>query len=252
MNWSTRWACTPSIGLVMMRDGLMLVSVRGEPGTVPLWLVWSQCLGRTLRKCMQFAKLSPGCWHHRHEEGSGSLLPLASRLLLLTSLQPFTVLYQTGIRLTKCTSIPKLKMLWQWSGAVTKPTVCMFYRRQAAGRRLGRNTILSPECNKPGLYLLASASQSVPQHGFLFPLSHIFHRGKKQLLSHVAVFIWLTVRFRWRHQDFATNYSSHVWKYWSICYTNCGATIHCASLNCIHTDKMFHCTWSIPNEHESG
>jgi len=167
----------------------MLVSVRGEPGTVPLWLVWSQCLGRTLRKCMQFAKLSPGCWHHRHEEGSGSLLPLASRLLLLTSLQPFTVLYQTGIRLTKCTSIPKLKMLWQWSGAVTKPTVCMFYRRQAAGRRLGRNTILSPECNKPGLYLLASALQSVPQHGFLFPLSHIFHRGKKQLLSHVAVFI---------------------------------------------------------------
>lgn len=107
----------------------------------------------------------------------------------LIRLQPFTALYQTGIRLTKCTSIPKLKMLWQWSGAVTKPTVCMFYRRQAAGRRLGRNTILSPECNKPGLYLLASASQSVPQHGFLFPLSHIFHRGKKQLLSHVAVFI---------------------------------------------------------------
>lgn len=73
----------------MMRDGLMLVSVRGEPGTVPLWLVWSQCLGRTLRKCMQFAKLSPGSWHHRHEEGSGSLLPLALRLLLLTYMQPY-------------------------------------------------------------------------------------------------------------------------------------------------------------------
>lgn len=88
MNWSTRWACTTSARLVMMRDGLMLASVHEESGTVPLGFVWSQCLGRTLRKCMQFAKLSSGCWHIRHEEGSGPLLPLqqdcfSDRCLLL-------------------------------------------------------------------------------------------------------------------------------------------------------------------------
>lgn len=103
--------------------------------------------------------------------------------------------------------------------------------------------------------LQASASpafQSAPQYGFLFSFSHFFHEEKDpQLLSHVAVFIWLRLRPCWRHQDFATNFSSHVWKYWSICYTNCMATIHCASLNCIHADKMFYCTWSIANENES-
>lgn len=31
---------------------------------------------------MQFAKLSPGCWHIRCEENSGPLLPLQPRLLL--------------------------------------------------------------------------------------------------------------------------------------------------------------------------
>lgn len=123
-------------------------------------------------------------------------------------------------------------------------------RRQTAGHRVGSNIILSPECYKPVL-VASPAFQSVPQYGFLFSFSHFLSEEKDpQLLSHVAVFIWLKLRPCWRHQDFATNFSSHVWKYWSICYTNCMATIHCASLNCIHTDKMFYCTWSIPNEHE--